>query len=47
MGAGTIKCLSGHSNLLGQNFCGECGVSLSGVWPNGHQFRDVRMASLD
>jgi hypothetical protein len=31
MAATKVKCPSGHINLAGQNFCGECGVSLSGL----------------
>lgn len=32
----TITCPSGHSNSVGQKFCGACGASLVGLCPSGH-----------
>lgn len=32
----SVRCPEGHTNPIGQNYCGQCGASLAGLCPNGH-----------
>ena len=33
----SVRCLEGHANPVGQNFCGQCAASIQGLCTNGHQ----------
>jgi len=37
--APNVSCEKGHTNPVGQRYCGECGESLAGLCPNGHTNR--------